>query len=294
MAARSWARVCRIVKPADFETPFGLSMSLLAELVGFEHPIELRHDNLSTPLASNLAAEAAASAFSYLRPDLALEWLEQGRCLVWSQLNQLRSPLVDLRAVDNKLAQEFQQLSCRLEQASHRQRSQLEDNMAKKISLQEEADQHRRLAKQRSELLEKIRKLPGFEYFLRPHPASYFLDNLPDDGPIILINAHEERCDAIALIKGRREPLHVPLPEITLEQVTGLQKKLQLCVGLNCLRTCGHPHRDIGLAGTMNFKDFYFVLERLWMCLVKPVLDALGFTVCPSISCQELVTNTHL
>ena len=160
--------------------------------------------------------------------------------------------------------------------------------MAKKISLQEEADQHRHLAEQRSELLEKIRKLPGFEYFLRPHPASYFFDNLPNDGPIILINAHKERCDAIALIKGCMEPLHIPLPEFTLEQVVNLQKKLWVCVGLNSSCTCTHgdPHRKGVCAEKMDFKVIHFVLERLWVCLVKPVLDALGFNVCSSISCQ--------
>ena len=48
---------------------------------------------------------------------MALEWLEQGRCLIWSQLNNLRTPLDTLFAHDPEIAGDMLRVSRALENA---------------------------------------------------------------------------------------------------------------------------------------------------------------------------------
>ena len=81
---------------------FETVIHLLPLVVGLEQTIQKRHTNLLN--ISDPSVEAAANAFKFRQHETALEWLEQGRCLVWSQLNNLRAPLDDLFAHDPALA----------------------------------------------------------------------------------------------------------------------------------------------------------------------------------------------
>jgi hypothetical protein len=72
------------------------------------------------------------------RPDKAVEWLVEGRCIVWNQLNLLRTPVDELRSYDPTLADRLSNLSRELEMAGlrddlRRQRAGL--SMNDKISL---------------------------------------------------------------------------------------------------------------------------------------------------------------
>ncbi len=56
---------------------------------------------------SDFVTSAVAVALDFARFDLALEWLENGRCLVWNQLNQLRTPIDRLKINYSQLADDF-------------------------------------------------------------------------------------------------------------------------------------------------------------------------------------------
>ena len=168
----------------------------------------------------------------------ALEWLEQGRCLVWSQLNQLRTPVDDLRAHDPHLAQLFLEISTALESsASRRDLGNLSTDapMTQKMTLQDEAHSHIKLASEWKKLLGEIRGIPKFRDFLLPPQASELMRRIPPDGPIILVNVDTSRCDALVLISGCTEPIHIPLTEFTHEQASNLSHHLRNFLSSNGL-----------------------------------------------------------
>ncbi|TFK16541.1 hypothetical protein FA15DRAFT_742646 [Coprinopsis marcescibilis] len=67
------------------------------------------------------------------------------------------------------------------------------------VSAADEALSHLKLAAEWDSVLTTIRTtVPGFENFLMPPPCLSLFQNLPDTGPIIIINVHELRCDTLA------------------------------------------------------------------------------------------------
>jgi tetratricopeptide (TPR) repeat protein len=77
---------------------YNTAIQLVSQVAGLEQTIRKRHTNLLN--ISDLVSSAVSCAFKFQRFDLALEWLEQGRCLIWNQLNNLRTPL-DILFVHN-------------------------------------------------------------------------------------------------------------------------------------------------------------------------------------------------
>jgi hypothetical protein len=236
---------------------------------------------------SDLPLQAAAAACLLGHVDKALEWLEQGRCLVWTQLNHLRTPIDELAQHNPDLAQCFLDVSKSLECAAARN-SPLQSDMSlsDKISLEKEAHTHLNLAKEWNDLLHTIRTtLPGFHNFLQPSPCSALIQNLPDSGPIVVINVHQSRCDAIALIAGLGEPLHIQLPKISWTKAKAYQQSFMAHLQQHQMRAqaaeldpLGNFHAR-GLQPFQELKEVHNVLAGLWKNVVKPILAALAFSV---------------
>ncbi|KAF6755301.1 CHAT domain-containing protein [Ephemerocybe angulata] len=218
--AKSWARFLHQVDPKspDIILAFDTALGLVAVIAGLEQTVQGRYNLLQN--ASGLALEAAAVACVRAKPDKALEWLEQGRCLVWGQLNHLRTPLDDLREHDEALAQNVEEVSKRLDYAgASRGLSQSEMSIPEKLALETEALDHLNLARQWEELLETVRGIPRFRTFLMPSPCLDLLEHLPDAklGYVVVINVDTRRCDAIVLRAGWGRPFHIPLPNFSFE-----------------------------------------------------------------------------
>jgi len=263
---------------------YGIAIDLIAQIAGMHRTVEQRHTNLID--ISDLNTAAASAAFAQGEIEKALEWLEQGRCLVWSQLNQLRTPVDDLRAHDPDLAQRFLNISSALESSGSRRGSGglgTDAPMSEKITLQEEAHMHIKLAAEWDQLIEQIRHMPAFRDFLRPPRSLDLLNSLPPEGPIILVNVHEDRCDALALISGSDAPIHIPLPEFTHGQASDLRDRLRSFLLSHRVRIQeedrgGRPMK-IGEHNNEKPSDIHFVLEALWVSVVRPILDGLSYPV---------------
>ncbi|KAF6759605.1 CHAT domain-containing protein, partial [Ephemerocybe angulata] len=273
-AAKSWARILIQHRPQSGEVihAFDTALGLVSLIAGLEQTVEGRYTQLEN--TSGLALEAAAAACTLDRPDKALEWLEQGRCLVWSQLNHLRTPLDDLRIQSENLAQRIADVSKALETAgSSRGQSNVDMSLEQKISIEDKARTHLDLARKWDELLKTARGIPGFGSFLMPLPCSTIMQHLPESGPIVVINIDSGRCDALALLTGKDEPLHIPLPNFsTLTYRSVLESQLR-----------GHNFRsrDLELRGARplpigkRHKDLpmHQVLRGLFEEVVKPKVD---------------------
>ncbi|KIM35964.1 hypothetical protein M413DRAFT_20666 [Hebeloma cylindrosporum] len=261
-----------------------LSISLLSEVAGLEQIIDRRHSNLRSH--SGLVQSAVATALQYFdRSDFALEWLEQGRCLVWNQFNQLRAPVNDLCVRSPSLADHFMKVTNALESYGTRSSFILtsDSTLMENIQVQDQIRNHTTLAEEYKQLLKEIRALPDFHDFLKPPNASNLLSSLPPDGPVIIFNIDKTRCDALALIGGINKPLHIPLQNFSLAEAEELLEKLQT----NVLKK--RNMEDSGRAGRPrafpSLPIMTYILKVLWNKVLYPVFEALGYSAesCPDI-----------
>ncbi|KDR79673.1 hypothetical protein GALMADRAFT_154472 [Galerina marginata CBS 339.88] len=253
---------------------FALAISLLSEVAGLEQTIYRRHTNLQDH--SDLVGPAVDAALTYNQPNLALEWLEQGRCLVWNQLNQLRIPLDDLQVTNPVLADRFVKVAGDLESHGARLSSSLPSTFVEDVRLQAKTHNHTVLAAEYGQLLEEIRSLPGFHDFLQPPKTADLLSSMPTDGVVVIINVHKTRCDALALIPGAGEPMHIPLKDFSLAEAEELQKRLQY--DLLKLREADTDNR-MPRRSSPNPPSMSYILKELWYKVVRPVLKGLGYSV---------------
>ncbi|KAH6881194.1 CHAT domain-containing protein [Coprinopsis sp. MPI-PUGE-AT-0042] len=291
-AARSWANLLNQHHPwsLDILHAFDTALSLIALIAGLEESVQGRYSQLHD--IHGIGLKAASAACSLGRVDKAVEWLEQGRCVVWSQLSNLRTPIDDLRLHNWELAQRVGDVSKQLETAgSSRRQSHIGLSTSEKISLEDEARAHLKLARQWDDLLKTVRSLPGFESFLQPLPCPSLLQCLPATGPVVVINIDGQRCDAIALLAGLDKPLHIPLPDFSLEKANKYRNNLKANLEERQLRI-----REVQLEETtveeVSGRAFrrrpqnrmqgqvvvQQVLRDLWNEVVNPILSALGFS----------------
>jgi len=280
-AAQMWAELSMIADNSQCLTAFGTAINLISEIVGMDSTIEQRQTYLME--ISSLTTSAASAAFTFGDVQKALEWLEQGRCLVWTQLNQLRTPLDHLRAHDQHLAQRFSDISRALDASGSRPGSKalhVDATLLEKISLQDEARLQIKLSREWSQLLDEIRRIPEFRNFLRPPLASDLLKHLPRNSIAILVNVHKDRCDALALISSSDTPVHIPL-DFTHDEASKLREHMRHFLSSHGVRMRGADRagRAVRDYDAEKQSEIHFVLKVLWLRVVRPILDGLAFSV---------------
>ncbi|KAF6756102.1 TPR-like protein [Ephemerocybe angulata] len=293
-AAKNWAELLEKHNPVspDILTAFDTVIRLITLMTTLDQVLENRYSRLVN--TSGLALQAASAAFALERVDKALEWLEQGRCLVWRQLTSLRTPLDDLRRHDGHLADRFLELSRKLEGAgSVRIAAWSGMSTSEKVSLEDQARVHVRSAREWDDLVVKVRATPGFERFLEPSPWYSLLPYLPEAGHAIIVNVDARRCDAIVLSAGRSTPHHIPLPSFSLVKCNQYRKDLTNHLQVHDCRERGStvamaPERGDEFRGVrkLNHATVQDILRGLWKDLVKPIIQELGIANIPAASTE--------
>ena len=260
---------------------------LLSLITSLDNTVQRRYESLKD--TSQLTVTASAAALSVDCPEQALEWLEQGRSIVWNQINQLRTPVEELRAHDSGLAYRFSNLSMQLENAGSQTDPRTaggELSMEAKISLQNEAHNRIQLAQDWEALLTSIRNIPQFKNFLRPRKCEDLLRGLPEGGRVIVIIVDPKQCDALALMAGCSKPIHIPLGRFSYKKASSLANELRRYLSFNGLRWRysdeSPSESDPRAVAPYNRRtaDLGEVLKTLWTDLVEPILQALAIQVC--------------
>ena len=249
-AARGWIHVAEDFQHPTillaYETSFRLLMQHLAAL-----PSLPRHLDILKKLTSSLAVDAFSACLRKSTPARAVELLEQGRGVFWSQLTRLHSPLDDVIATSPEgktLADEFARLALLIR------------NALKAPG----ADQHERLCHLNLELqrvVTDIRNLPGLSHFLLPSPFPD-LRRAASEGPVIIVNASKYSCDALIVFLDR-DTVHIPL-QVTQEDVQHLSTELHTL-------TVRATRDDVT-------KELALFLRKLWDQIVSPIVDCLQTT----------------
>ncbi|KAF8142721.1 hypothetical protein K438DRAFT_2113038, partial [Mycena galopus ATCC 62051] len=155
-SARHWAKYTRFQE--DLLNAHHVAMALLQELAWLGLSITDRHHHLLT--AGEVVRDAAAVAIASGNPQKAVEWLEQGRSIIWSQLFNLRTPVDTLNNSHPVLAKDLLFLSMQLEGSGHRNADGLSNKSGTQQSI--EPDKAHQYASARDALLKEIRGLENF------------------------------------------------------------------------------------------------------------------------------------
>lgn len=227
---------------------------------------------------------------------------------MWGQLTMLRTPMDDLRDHDRMLAQRLVEVSKALEDASStRKGPRTHMSMSEKVAIEDAARSQLNLAVEWAELIEKARSIPGFETFLRPTPFTSLLKHLPPSGYIVVINIHDDRCDAVALASGLENVRHIALPRFTLSKAKQYRATLTRRLHAQGLRNRGDDdvpgekepqeqgqEQEGGYSGegsgervggryrrsrTGDKDEIYRLLCGLWAEIVQPILSSLNILV---------------
>ncbi|KAG2141081.1 TPR-like protein [Suillus clintonianus] len=197
---------------------------------------------------ASLAMDAFSCSVRHGALTTAMELVEQGRAVFWTQFTCLRSPLDELSLSGDTgaaLENEFKQLSFGLRKALD-------------LSTEERSPQIRQLTMQWNDVVSRIRMLPGFSRFLLP-PLFSNLQKAAEEGPVIIVNASQYGCDAL-IVFSAQDPVHVPL-DIPHTEVSELSSEFQ-----SLAEQFGSSDRQNKLVS---------ILRKLWDCVVDPVVRAL-------------------
>ncbi|PQE31524.1 TPR domain-containing protein [Rutstroemia sp. NJR-2017a WRK4] len=187
---------------------------------------------------AGLASDAAAIALiAEKSPYEAIRLLELGYGIIAASLNELRTDIYDLQEKHPQLAEDYITLRDQLDAPTASVRR--ADKLDFPADITRQVDQRHNADQKLEQMIEDIRKLPGFERFLLA-PTEDELKAAAALGPIVVINVSNYRCDALIIekrglqggIRARAETLEKPEPQL---------------------------------------------LEWMWDTIGKPVLDALGF-----------------
>ncbi|CAE6478493.1 hypothetical protein ACGC1H_006303 [Rhizoctonia solani] len=265
-SARQWAKLATKHNLPDSLEAYQVAMDLIPQLVWLGATSKQRYEDVCE--LSELAVEAASVAIGVNDCALALEWLEHARCVIWSQLLLLRSPLDRLRSVRPEMADRIGKISNALHGAGS-------ETLAPSdmLETEEAAQQRRRLAHEYGRLISDTRMIPGFEDFLKPKRASDLV-HAARNGPVAVINCYKTRCDALIILPGQTKITHIPLPESTYEDAQRARVHMEAS-----LRSTGVRERGVQIISDIQQTGgFDNVLDTLWNDITKPILEFLGYT----------------
>ncbi|GLY38403.1 hypothetical protein Amsp01_044270 [Amycolatopsis sp. NBRC 101858] len=234
---------------------YAAAVRLLPRLAGNGQSRTMIMDRLAE--WSGLGPEAAACAINIGAVDLAVQLLEQGRGVLWTQVLNSRDDL-------SRLSDQTPALAARLvtvrDELAHQDRVMSTatgpSDLARTTS--DDVDHRRRLAREWDDLVSQVRALPGFADFLAA-PRVEELLAAAADGPVVIVNVSRYRCDALILRPAGIEV--VALPDL---QADDAQRWLTVLLE-------SVEHLDHHSASSLSD-----LLSWLWDSTVGPVLQALG------------------
>ncbi|KAH8793132.1 CHAT domain-containing protein [Flagelloscypha sp. PMI_526] len=236
-------------------------INLIPELVWLGAPVHQRLQAIQDVVGSSIH-EAVSMAIRAQKLELAVEWMEQGRSIVWGQLRRLRSPLIDLEDAHPFLAQQFQTVQRRIETSFlHFDADQAANTPLN--SLEQQAQAHRRNIQKREELLTEIRGKQGFESFLLPEKFSV-LSKACSSRLAVLLTVSGDNCDALAILPSG-PIIHLPLTNVSQDDISDMHTQWQTS------RTT-HLNNRGEIPAPLDVGPMTSLLSDLWENIVHPVV----------------------
>ncbi|KIL92418.1 hypothetical protein FAVG1_04829 [Fusarium avenaceum] len=242
---------------------------------------------------SGLASDAAAIALNAGKDlSAALCLLEMGRGVLTQSMEEMRADRASLQVQHPELAKSLSQIRSALDDPLQydKKSEDSESSWLEHSRRQKQADE------QLANLLDEIRKQPGFEDYLTP-PSEADMKEAAKKGPVVVINVSQFRCDAIIVEPHQLRLL--PLPKLSLadvEDLYSLSASGPMPVGtkgpvddsFNIWEAVVASHEWDDTSNRPGRGDLSKepqaalgspkVLKWLWEAVAKPVMDGLGLT----------------
>jgi tetratricopeptide (TPR) repeat protein len=224
-------------------------------------------------LVEEAASLALANTADPERARRALELLEMGRAVLFSQTLDARDDLTDLRREHPGLAVRYWELCNLLDRDENLDTSNLTGHAVSAESAEDKVNERRRYAAELEETLVSIRSMEGFSTFGLPPGIDELLSEAAG-GPMVIFVASEYRSDALLVAEsGVRS---IELSELSLLALVGRINAFQRAMRVAAGRGSGPREREEAEAQLGN------ILEWLWDTAARPALDALGLLSGPA------------
>ncbi|KAJ7229390.1 CHAT domain-containing protein [Mycena rebaudengoi] len=275
--ATYWAKTANQYNHPSALKAYRMAINYLPTLAALDLNLQSRQEVLGNLSQDSLLSDAAICAIGEHKYEDAVQLLEAGRSIFWSQALRLHTPLEDLQRIHPELASKVSALLKELERGAFREIAQdpLSDTGLNVIAMEAEGTRLRRHNDELEEALASVRQLSGFESFMQPKSISSLRDAATHGTVVILITGHTS-CHLL-LVKASTEIQHVPLADgTTAEYIASLAQAIgslsrgrderneQRLIGKKVYAEHQHPNDRFGA-----------VLKILWDLIATPVIKTL-------------------
>ena len=269
--ACTWAHRAHAIQHPSTPTAYETALSLMQDIAPFSPTLQLQHATLTTLPAFSHGTPLDYASYQVKQGQLeqAIETLERGRALLWSEMRHLRTSIDQLLDADPELGHKFAALNRDLDELtksippSHNLN--MDDVVADDLRAGDQFGslfrRQRGLLKERDKLISKIRSSPGFDRFLT-FPLFDTLRSAASSGPVIIVNHSKLRSDILILLHNASLSL-IPTPMDFYDRANALKEKL-----------FASRVKD-GLDSSKYNQTLTSVLEELYKLVGKPVIDRL-------------------
>ena len=263
-----WAWVARSARHPSASTAYRGAIALMHNSLAFAPTLEIQHLRLVAMRdeLEQLPLDYASYQVYLGQLTQAIETLERGRGLLWSELRGLRASTDLLRKVNSSLAEKFaavnQELATLTTSGSPNSwiiNGKVGDDEGMEAFSQFVVKQ-RDLAKERDRLISQIQALPGFERFLKAPPFDT-LSSAAAYGPVIINNHCKWRCDII-ILRHNSPPSLIATADDFYDRAKGLRDQLLAA-------------RKEGLDSEVFSNALSSVLKILYDLVGQPVVERL-------------------
>ena len=267
-----WADTARVNLLPSASMAYETAMSLLQETLVFCPTLQTQHHRLAGVLkkVGNFPSDYASYRAQNGQAKQAIETLERGRALIWSEMRGLRTSTDQLRTADPALADKFTDLNQRLEsvmmsvtQGDDDEIGRTETGAGRENTISHHVLTQRRLLAERNTLITRIQSSPGFEHFLKLPPFD-FLNAAASHGPVIIVNqSHSSFPSHIILLRKDSRPFLISTPPSFYDRSNQLENEL-----LRVRKKKGLDSEEYNLTLTSVLADLYELVG-------KPVIERL-------------------
>ncbi|KAI9507225.1 CHAT domain-containing protein [Russula earlei] len=227
-----WASTARVSGHPSTSTAYENAFSLMQESLTFAPTLETQHFRLVAMRDhyEKLPLDYASYLIEKGQLERAIETLERGRGLLWSEMRAFRTAVDQLGAVDSSLAERFAAVNRDLEALtksgppdvwSDDGRPEGDDAMDPFGHL---ITNQRRLLEERDGLISQIQDIPGYENFTTAPPFRT-LRSAAVHGPVVIINHCHWRSDIIILLHDS-PPSLIPTSHSFYDRAKALRDRL--------------------------------------------------------------------
>ena len=229
-----WAILARSIGHPTTSAAYKTAMLLIQRSLSFAPTVSVQHTRLVAmgEDCQTMPLDYASYQIQLCRFEEAVETLEQGRTLLWSEMRGLRTTVSQIIGEESPLAKRFSEINQELEAltmaVTPSGRPEVEDDVHEGKDGTDPFGRlvikQKKLVEERDVLISQIQSQPGLKGFLGT-PSINTLRSAASRGPVIIINHCEWRSD-IVIIFHNSLPCSIPTAETFYDDAKKLQDEL--------------------------------------------------------------------